>query len=136
MIYALSVDGKSWQLTTVPSLGVGVLVGERGAGAGRPATRDARRARPEVCRLGPALCEQDLTFCDKSRQIRLFLVVLTKGRAHLPVPCRRTWPVARVSVRRVHGATIQLRSMGLNALSLRSDKTTRFLHASLRRWLD
>ena len=32
--------------------------------------------------------------------------------------------------------TIQLRSMGSNALSLRRDKTTRILHASLRRWLD
>ena len=36
-----------------------------------------------------------------NRQIRVFRVVLTKGRAHLPVPCRRTWLVARVSVRRV-----------------------------------
>ena len=32
--------------------------------------------------------------------------------------------------------TIQLRSKGSNALSLRRNKTTQILHASLRRWLD
>ncbi|EOD07833.1 hypothetical protein EMIHUDRAFT_249366 [Emiliania huxleyi CCMP1516] len=32
--------------------------------------------------------------------------------------------------------TIQLRSTGSNALSLRRDKTARILHASLHRWLD
>ena len=32
--------------------------------------------------------------------------------------------------------TIQLRSPGLNALSLRRYQTARILHASLHRWLD
>ena len=38
--------------------------------------------------------------------------------------------------RRAPSRTIQLRSPGLNALSLRRYQTARILHASLHRWLD
>ena len=57
----------------------------------------------------------------------------TRSAPHLTLRSPAMASTPRLSETR---GTIQLRSTGSNALSLRRDKTARILHASLHRWLD
>ena len=83
--------------------------------------------------LGPALGEPDLTFWDIASDPCFSRCFVARSARHLTLRSPAMASTPRLSETR---GTIQLRSTGSNALSLRRDKTARILHASLHRWLD